>query len=362
LIRRLFQLGLLVVIVIVALLPYPFTVGGEFRLVPTRQLGIRSQVAAEIQQVLIEEGQWAEKGQTVAILLDRDQRRKAEGVQAALDEAEARLRLLKEGPKQEEIAKAKQEVKTAEKSLKYSTMMADRQATLVKQNATSVQSYENALKQRDIDIEKLELVKRNLELVESGARDEEIESMEAEVRRLNVELRHAEEDLELTTLTSPIDGRIITPHLKQKVGQRLVEGDLFAVVEYAQSIIAEIEVPEEDVGEIKIGSPVILKAWVFPNISFKGKVAAVAPVAYEKSIGRVSRTLTEKELIFDENEVLRAKGKVVRVLTELDNSEGLLKTDMTGFAKIECEKRPVVIAFTRWLVRFIMVEVWSWIP
>jgi putative peptide zinc metalloprotease protein len=76
----------------------------------------------------------------------------------------------------------------------------------------------------------------------------------------------------------------------------------------------------------------------------------------------VSRTLTERELILEENEVLRAKGKVVRVLTELNNSNGLLKTEMTGYAKIECAKRPVVIAFTRWLVRFIMIEVWSWIP
>jgi hypothetical protein len=52
----------------------------------------------------------------------------------------------------------------------------------------------------------------------------------------------------------------------------------------------------------------------------------------------------------------------VRVLSELSNSDGLLKTDMTGYAKIECEWKPLVVAFTRWLVRFFLIEVWSWIP
>jgi hypothetical protein len=35
---------------------------------------------------------------------------------------------------------------------------------------------------------------------------------------------------------------------------------------------------------------------------------------------------------------------------------------MTGYAKIESKERPVVVAFTRWLMRFLFVEVWSWIP
>jgi multidrug resistance efflux pump len=361
-VRIILRLLLLASIVIVALVPYPFEAGGEFRLMPARQLGIRSQVSAEVQKVLVEEGQWVKEDDVIATLRGRDQERKVESVKAALDEAQANLKLLKEGPKPEAVAMAEQEVKTAAKSLLYSNMMAERFAKLVKDSAASVQSYENALKQRDLDIEKLELAKRNLELVESGARDEEIEALEAEVRRLKVELRHAEEDLKLTVLTCPIDGRIITPHLKQKVGQLLKEGDLFAVVENAKTIIAEIEVPEEDVAEINIGSSVRLRTWVYPSTSFKGKIVAVAPVAYEKSRGRIERTYTEQELILEQNETLKGEGKVVRVLSELPNEDGLLKTDMTGYAKIDCGVKPVCIAFTRWLVRFIMVEVWSWIP
>jgi putative peptide zinc metalloprotease protein len=354
--------GLLAVIVLILLVPYPFTVGGEIRLLPVHQLGIRVQVPSNIESVLVEEGQWVKKGQPVAVLLGRDQKKRKESARAALDEGKARLCLLREGRKPEEIAKAEQEVKTSAKSLEYSMLQAERYEEMFRHKAASQKDYENVLKVRDVDREQLKLAERNLELVKSGPRDEEIKALEAEVRRLEVELAHAEEDLRLTTLISPIDGRIITPYLSQKKGQYLGVGDLFAVVEDARTIIAEIEVPEEDVGEVRIGARVKLKTWVYSGTTFIGYVTAIAPVAYEKSRHRVERTLSENEWRIEQKEILREKGKVVRLLSELPNPDGLLKTDMTGYAKIECGWKPLGIAFTRWAVRFFMIEVWSWIP
>lgn len=111
---------------------------------------------------------------------------------------------------------------------------------MFKKKAVSEEDYDNALRQRDLDQERFEFAKKNLELVKSGARDEEIEAIEAGIRRLEVNLAHAKKDLQLTTLVSPADGRIITSYLSQTVGQYLSVGDLFAVVEDARTIIAEI--------------------------------------------------------------------------------------------------------------------------
>lgn len=360
--RLLFRLGLLAILVFIGFLPYPFTVGGDFKLLPQNQLGVRTQVASEVKSVLVGEGQWVTKGQPLALLLGRDQRRKVEEIRAAIDEAEAKLELLRKGPTKEEIARAEQEMKTAATSLEYSTVEAERSERMYRKKALSEKDYEYALKTRDLDAEKLELARKNLELVKSGFRDEEIKAVEAEIRRLNVQLSYAEEDVNLTTLTSPMEGRVITPYLSQTVGQFLAAGDLFVVIEDAGKVIAEIELPEEDVGEVDIGADVTLRTWAYPNEDFGGKVIAVAPVAYEKSRRRIERTMSEKEWIFQQKELLREKGKVVRVLTEIQNEDDLLKTDMTGYAKIECSPKLVGVAFTRWLVRFVMVEMWSWIP
>jgi hypothetical protein len=52
--------------------------------------------------------------------------------------------------------------------------------------------------------------------------------------------------------------------------------------------------------------------------------------------------------------------KVVRVTTTLDNTERLLKSEMTGTAKIICGERPILDLLTRRLARYFRVEFWSW--
>jgi multidrug resistance efflux pump len=360
--RLVIKLGLLALLLVVMFIPYPFEVGGDFTLLPSDQLGIRAEVPGHIQTVQVKEGEWVLKGQPVAVLEGRDQSRRLEQVKAAIDETQAKLDLLKKGAKKEEIAKAEQAVKTAAKSLEYSSAEARRYKEMYRQKAVTQTEYENILEKRDLDRERLKLAQKNLELVQSGAREEEIRGVEAELRLLEVELSHAQRDLDLITLTSPMEGRIITPRISDKVGQYLSAGDLFAVVEDARTCIAEIEVSEKDIGEVNLDAKVKLKFWAYPDKKFIGHVTAIAPVAYEKSWQRVERTLSDKELLIGQKEVLRDEGKVIRVLAEFPNEENVLRTDMTGYAKIAASTRAVALAFTRWLFRFFQVEVWSWIP
>jgi len=360
--NRLVKIGIPVLIILALLMPYPFSVGGEFRIVPENQLGVRAQVEGEIKEVFVSEGEFVKTGQALAVMVGRDQQKRVDEVQASLDAIHARLELLREGAKTEEIERAEQEVATAAKSLEYSSLQAERSEGMFKNKAISEQDYENALKQRDLDKEKLELARKNLELVKSGARDKEIEALEAEERRLQVIFEHAKEDLRLTTLTSPADGQIITPFVYQTVGQYLQVGDLFAVVEQPGDIIAEIQLPEEEIGDVAVGAKTKLKTWAFPHKVYSGKVMAIAPVAFEKSKGRIDRALSEREWRVEQKELIRQKGKVVRVLSSMEDPDGILKTDMSGYGKVKCGWRPIGLAFTRWLNRFIFVEIWSWLP
>ena len=53
---------------------------------------------------------------------------------------------------------------------------------------------------------------------------------------------------------------------------------------------------------------------------------------------------------------------VIVVTTEVPNPDGLLRSGMTGFAKIDGGSKPVIVAFTRMFVRFFLIEIWSWLP
>jgi multidrug resistance efflux pump len=356
------NIALVVLLLIFFMLPYPYEIGGDFRVFPEKQLGVRAEIAATIKEVLVHENDLVTKGQPLAILDDSLPKKQIEVTQASIDEAKAMLALRQKGGKPEEIAKAEQEVETAAKALEYSAQEANRYKKMFDQKAIPETEYQSAAMRRDLDRERLEITKKELAIVKSGAQDEEIEAMKAKIRRLTVELKHAEEALSYTTLVSPIDGRIINPYLSQKIGQHIELGELFAVVEATSSYIAEIEVPEEDISEVKIGAQVKLRTWSNPNSTLHAQTSAIAPVAYDQSWRKVTRTLSERESYIGQKEVLRDKGKVIRVLAEFPADKLSVRSDMTGYAKIECENKPLIVAFTHWMIRFVLVEIWSWIP
>ena len=298
----------------------------------------------------------------MAILDDRVPKKRVESLKAVLEEQQAVLSLRRKGMRPEEIAMAEQGIQSAAKSLEYSKQEAKRFKNMFERKAVPETEYQYALRLRDLDNERLEIAKRNLELVKSGPRDEEIKAIEAEIRRLDVELAHAMDDLEYTTLLSPMDGVIITPYLAQKIGHRLEVGEFFAVVEDPGSYVVEVEVPEKDITEVTIGAKVKIRTWAEPQTVILGHTRSIAPIAYEKSLHRSERGLSERESRFAKKELIRDKGKVVRVMVEFDDQTLVKTSDMTGYAKIDAEDRPVWLSFSRWLFRLVYVEIWSWIP
>ncbi len=361
-IRHLVELGLLLVLVVVMLLPYRSTVSGEFHLRPGAQFGIRAQVPGKIEKVFVHQGQLVRAGEPVARLDNRDQLRRLQEAQATYDNISAQLDLLKAGPKPEEIARAEAEVDAARTSLRHSEKLLRRQEEMYRNKAVSEKDYDEALKIRDMDRANLKVAIKNLELVKSGARPDEIKAMEAQLRAAEAELRFSRKDLESTTLVSPIDGRIISAFPVQEEGQYLDKGDLFAVVEDASRLLVDIQLPEADIVHVRKGADVVLKTWAEPGREYRTSVLAIAPAAYSKEKGRIVRALSNREWLIERGQPLVREGKVVTVLAELENRDAHLKTDMTGYAKIVGKTRPVYAVFFRWLDRFIRVEVWSWIP
>jgi len=60
-----------------------------------------------------------------------------------------------------------------------------------------------------------------------------------------------------------------------------------------------------------------------------------------------------------------ASGKMmiyVRVTTHIPNAGGVLKPKMTGYAKIMVAHRPVWDVLFRPLLRWVRIELWSWLP
>jgi len=345
-------------------IPYPYQTGGAFRFLPTKRVEVRSEVEGLVEAILVREGDWVKAGQPLARIAGRSHEKNLKATIARLEEAKADLALLEAGARPEEIETAIADLNTAATSLAWSSPRAKRYAELHKQRLVSEQDLENALRQRDLDQSRLDEAEANLELVRSGARPEQIDAMKAEIRSLQALADNYRVDLERTSLTSPMEGQIVTARVEELAGTYLKPGtrDLIVQIEDSRVIQAEVEVPEEDAAAVRIGSTVKVVPWAYHRRTFLGRAIAIAPIATSNAADSSTAMVHGQTQGTAQVSMSNSTYKVVRVITEIPNPEGLLKTDMTGYAKIETEHRPVWDVLFRPIVRWVMVQVWYWIP
>jgi multidrug resistance efflux pump len=348
----------------VSLLPYPYEPGGPLRLLPSQRVAIRSEIEGLVEEVLVREGQWVGAGQPVALVSRRIHERNFKATMAQLEETRAELELLWAGAKPEEIARAESAVRTAETSLAWSEPQAVRYAELFAQHVVSQQQYDNATRQWKVDAAQLQEARANLDLVTSGSRSERIRAMEAKMRSLQALVDHYKVDLERTTLTSSTAGRVVTPRVEETAGLYLEPGrrDLVMEIENDRVLRAEIEVPEQDIADVRIEAAVKIVVWAHHDVTFHGEVVNIAPAAATMlAPARLARVEDERSDAA-RVAVLERLDKAIRVITEIPNPDGLLKSEMTGYAKIEIGRRPVWDVLFRPIIRWFMVQVWYWIP
>jgi multidrug resistance efflux pump len=259
---------------------------------------------------------------------------------AELEERRARLKMLKIGPRAEEIELGKTLVGKAEERTKYARILLEMHQALVDERLISKAEFEETKEAVSVRGKELEEANDRLKVLLAGSRPEEIEALEAEISRLNAQQRYLEEQLKLLTVSSPVTGVVITRKLKEKVGQLVKKGDLIGEVHELNTVTAEIAISEKDISDVKVGQKVVLKARAHPQTSFAGTVTAIAPIATPPGDWRQQRTML--------------------VITRLDNPSLLLRPEMSGRAKIYCGEQRAIDLVLRRLTRYLRVEFWSW--
>jgi len=315
-------------------------VSGEFRILPGKNCEVRTEVEGIIAEIRVEEGDLVNRGDVLARLSARDYRPELEKIQAEIDEKHAILRLLKAGPRSEETALANTAVEKNQDRLNYARSHLEMNAKLYESHLVSLKEFQETMESVAVREKELEEAGDRLNLILAGSRLEEIEAKEAEIKRLEAQKRYWERNLSSLSVTSPISGVVTTRKLQEKIGRSVKRGDLIAVVHELNTVSAEITVPEQEIANVNAGQRVVLKARAYPEQMFVATVASIAPIAnkQEEQQGR----------------------RIFLVSTQISNDSRLLKSEMTGNAKVYCGKRSVIELATRRFARYVRVEFWSW--
>ncbi len=336
---KVFWALVLVALIGVAFLPYDYYAGGQVEILPTARGQAVARTEGELVEILVDEGIEVEAGETVARLSSWDQESEIFVTEERLEGAQASLARLMAGAKQEEIELARTQVESAQSDVEYYEAEAERARKLVLTGTVSSAALERAESDLAKRLANLEVARASLELVESPPTTEEVAVSEAEVARLERELEFAKGELERTHIITPVAGRVVTGNLELKLGRYMRPGDVLMEIEQSSVVQAEISVPESDITLISLGDTVRLRTWGNSRDVILGTVETVAPAAEDEGYG-----------------------SVVRVGASFPNEGDKLRSGMTGYAKIFGGEMRVWQAYLRSIMRFVQVEVWSWVP
>ena len=148
---------------------------------------------------------------------------------------------------------------------------------------------------------------------------------QAQVQQSKSSLKQLEEQLSYTTITSPMDGVILSRDVEKgdAVSSILVLGStatLVMTIGDVHQVYVQGKVDESDIGKVYLGQPARIKVESFKDKTFLGKVTRIAPLGVEKD------NVTTFE---------------VRV--SIDNPGGELKANMTANAEILLEEHKNVL-------------------
>lgn len=331
--------AVILVLLVIAFLPYSYETGGEFTIMPVKQEWIYAETSGIVEEVFHNGNEFLPAGTLLATLSSVEQEQNIQTTAAAILEQKAELELLLTTPTKEDLDLAQRKLDTVRVQLKYSRDSEKRLKKLFESGNISYEDYEDERRKKDVYSMEVEEAKAYLAKVKAGPNPQEIEAARSELVRLEEKQRFQQMELEMTRLVMPIEGYLVTRNLNAKVGQYIDKGDMFAVVEDGNSVRVDIKVPEADISDVKTGATVRLKAWSYPQRIFEGKVS------------EIDRTVSDGSF-----------GEVVVVSAIIPNADGLLQTGMTGFGKVDGGTKFVIVAFSRMLVRFFLIELWSWIP
>ncbi len=182
------------------------------------------------------------------------------------------------------------------------------------------------LAQSDLSSERLQIGKLDNELM---AMRELIGSLEARrdlLGRKNAQFK----------LVSPRGGAIFGEDLPKMVGRYFEKGAEICRIADTTKLLLRVNVPEREIGDVRVGHGVRLKARSFPDTVFHGVVTKIGGESEQDQNGQAT----------------------YRVELTIDNEEGQLRPGMTGFARIYFDRQMIGRIILHKIKQALRPELW----
>ena len=280
---------------------------------PITKVEIKSKASGIVKKLYVDAGDRVKKGQLLAELDKEEIEARVAQAKAQTEASEASLK-----GTQADLERAKVDAEGPDVPMLKRAY--DRAQGMAKEGVVSQSALDDAQKNYELALNKQNVAKAQLQVLHA-----KIGQAQAQVAQDHANLKQLEEQLSYTTISSPIDGIILSRDVEvgDAVSSILVLGSTATLIMTegdTSEVYVKGKVDESDIGKVYLGQPARIKVESFKDKTFNGKVTKISPMGVEKD------NVTTFE---------------VRV--SINNPGGELKAAMTANAEIILEEHKNVL-------------------
>ena len=254
------------------------------------QVDIAPQQPARVLQMLVNEGDAVQAGDTIAILGLADASAQVAAREARVRQAEAAVRDLKAGARPQEIGRAQSELQAAEAEATRTATELQRAQALVRDTVISRRDYDAAVAAARVAIERRDAARNALRLLEAGTRPAQIRAAEAELAQARADLAGTGSRLADLVLVSPVAGVVVTRAAEP--GEVLPSGIPAAIIGDTARRYVRAYLPQKLLDRVKPGAHVLVTPDGWEGRGVRATVTSIQPEA--EFTPRVSLTPDER--------------------------------------------------------------------
>jgi HlyD family secretion protein len=280
---------------------------------PITKVEVKSKASGIVEKWILDANAPVHKGEVLAQLDRVEILAQVEAQRAQLQAAEANVKTAEADVAQDQVTAAAPDLPMYAAALKRNQEMA-------RQGVVSQQTLENADRDYLSMLNKQKVATATVQVDRA-----KLKQAQAQVAEAQASLKQLEEQLSYTTITSPINGVVLSRDVEvgDAVSSILVLGSTATLV-FTLGDITKVyvdgKVDEADIANVYMGQPARIRIESFKNKVFNGKVTRIAPLGVEKD-----------------------NVTTFSVRVSIDNPNGEIKANMTANAEILIEEHKNVL-------------------
>jgi HlyD family secretion protein len=242
---------------------------------PLTKVEVKSKASGIVKKLYVDYGDRVKTGQVLGEL-DKEQ------LEAAVRESRANLAAAQAAQESAEAAYERNLVDAQGPDVPFLKSAMDRAKGLYKDGLISKSLEEDADKAYQMGVNKQLSAKNNAAMSKA-----EVAKAKAQVEQAKASLERADEDLRYSTITSPMDGVVLSRDVEvgDAVSSILVLGSQATLVMKlgdTSEVYVKGKVDEADIGKVFLGQPARIVVESFKDKKFDGKVTKISPLGLEK--------------------------------------------------------------------------------